>query len=263
MRQPRWARGAYALAPRFRAESTPIVTDANVECWRGTAEELLSPLHGLAFSGDQTSRQVITLTWADGQQNVLNDIRTALETLQAQDQRLGELLLLRGEGHLNDASLSWILVAKNQPLPGMTLRVQGANAALVRGAAEQAFHSMMIGYVDRMSGWRGLSWLFTVLAPILLASIAVSSTRASATVRLVVLFVAAVSGVVTFLMSAKAFHVKRGIEILSASVEGQTNRAQFWTTFVQHRLIRATGAVLGALAIGIIGNKLSELMPWP
>jgi len=53
------------------------------------------------------------LTWADGQQNILNDVRTAPETLQAQDQRFDEPLL-RGEGHLDDGWLSRIIVAKYQ-----------------------------------------------------------------------------------------------------------------------------------------------------
>lgn len=266
MRQPKWTRGAYATSPRLRdvKGANTVEAHANVESWRGTPEELLNCLQSLLSVGDGEGQQQITLTWCDGRQSYFDKVPTAVSALEADGMPLDDLILLRAEGQLDDKSLKWTFVAKNQPSPGVFLNLEGSATALVRGAAEQAFQDMMIGYVDRLGTWRAPVWLLTSLAPVLLASFAVSATGASSIVRLATFAAAILSATAVALVTSTQFQVTPGLTLVRTSeLRGTRRNRDLWQNLIARRWVRAIGASLWALGLGVLGNKLAGLLNWP
>jgi len=149
-------------------------------------------------------------------------------------------------------------------IPGVLIQVTGSDAAKTLGIAELAFQRMMIGYVDRMGGWRGLAWMSTAFSPVLLASLALSGTEAPTAVRLAVILAAALGAFASFHFSYPALLVSNPLDLIGTQ---PTRRVENWQArllnIYRYKYTRPTLAALGALILGIIGNKLAALIPFP
>jgi hypothetical protein len=201
------------------------------------------------------------LTWTDGTHHSFESLHDVQEKLENANHQ--QVLALRVDCASHDGAMEGALVA--QPLiPGVQLYVTGNDKSRVLGLSELVFQRMMIGYVDRMGGWRGLAWMLSAIAPVLLVSIAVSPGQASAGARVAVSAAALVGSLATFLVIGPYFQVSRGLDIVTYIPDSALRRmSALLPRFYRHRRTRTVLTVLGALAVGIAGNKLADLLPWP
>ncbi len=156
-----------------------------------------------------------------------------------------------------------VLVARKH-LPGLVLHIEDTDRERALGRTETVFRRMMIGYVDRMGGARGLAWMTSAIAPLLLIGIAVAPGDAPTTARAAVVAGALVAALAIFgasydrLLVSTPFDLRRELPLpgkrrLGARVKRFTDSP--WTL----RCLRA----LGALLIGAAGSKLAEALPFP
>ncbi|RGC70301.1 hypothetical protein C5N14_07745 [Micromonospora sp. MW-13] len=264
MREPKWTRGAYASAPALdRVQNTGVIgASAYVECWSGTVDELCSVLEQLSRNpmGSEDEAALACVSWTDGTSSAANELDSLRELLAPE--RLAEVLAVRISVR-TDSGTKATLVAR-QKLPGLVLRVEGNESAAVLGASELAFRRMMVGYVDRMGGLRALFWMLSGIAPMILVSWAVQQSDASVPARLGLLTVAILSGFSLFAFSGPRLQVNQALVLL---VRVPDNRMQQWRVLAKsvyaNKRTKAIAGVAGALILGVIGNKLSDLIPFP
>jgi hypothetical protein len=129
---------------------------------------------------------------------------------------------------------------------------------------EFVFQRMMIGYVDRMGGWRGLAWMLTAFTPILLVSLALSPGEGHAAARILITLLAAIAAFSMFRLSYSALLVSTPLELLERLHEPRGRRPRvLLTSFYRHRHTRRVLGVVGLLLIGAAGSKLAEFLPIP
>jgi hypothetical protein len=262
MREPRWSRGAYAQPPALKDTTGSTVTvTAAVECWRGTVDELCSPAIELANAlggGSTTQRAFITV--ASGVQQRRHSTAMLSEALN--DIELDNLLAVRFEVTSSGKDLSGVFIARGKR-PGLTVEVTGADRAKVMGATEIVFQRMMIGYVDRLGGWRSLALMAAFIAPLLLVGSAVSSDK-NALVRIGVILIAAFGPLASGVLVIDAISYSKPLVVLAELPPPRVRNARQQVSVIyHHRLTRQAIGVLVALAIGALGSKLANYLPFP
>ena len=261
VREPRWTGGSYAQSPALRQldGDGPWRGSASIECWRGTADELLEPIRTLGeLVGADAEHTVLSVALANGQTlmpSSFDDLHRVIT--DASD----EVLAVRAEMHGDEAR--GVLVAR-QHLPGLIVQVDDPDRERGLGRTETVFRRMMIGYVDRMGGARGLAWMGSAIAPLLLAGMAVAPGDAPVGARVAVIVGAAAAAAAIFVVSydrllvSQPLDVRRELPLSSQQCLGEGTKrflAHPWTS----RCLR----VLGALVIGAAGSKLAEILPFP
>lgn len=279
MREPKWSRGAYSVAPCLLDVGTEDTTDhpvptparasvrsvayAAIESWAGTREELLSVVSTLANEGppEDALRLTASLSGQDGRSSTaetLDELARLLVRAKSAD-----MLVLRVDLLSPDKTYGALVVATPET-PGLWIQVWGPEQSRSLGAAQLTFHRMMVGYVDRLGGWRGPAWMVSALAPLLLLVIGVSPGAANPWARAAVIVTALVSSVAVFLFMGSRLLVPGGFEILE---QEPTNRAsQLKRAFSGGRTrvwVRRLAPLAGSLVVGVIGSKIASLIPWP
>jgi hypothetical protein len=263
VREPKWTRAAYASAPSLKppAWAGESRASAHIECWSGTVDELNSVIEALGprDCADDNLEEA-RISWSDGTQTVLSDFDSIRNALPPE--RFADVLAIRFVAK-SASGVGATMVARRK-IPGLELCVEGSDAASVLGTGEILFQRMMAGYVDRMGGFRPLVWMLLALAPMILVSWAVERNATSATGRLVLVAIAVLSGLSLFALSGPKLLVDKPLALLEFAPKSRFDRwkASALSAY-RHRYAKATLAVLGALVVGIIGNKLSELIPFP
>lgn len=266
VRQARWYRGAYSSAPWLDEDGANGETQvgAYVECWKGTAEELCSVARELAMrllSPDLLHRasERMTVSWADGTHDDVASFASAVSVLTARS--FDEVLAVRFT--VSSVKATGVLVGRTK-LPGLSLKLSGQDVGHLLGVAELVFRRMMIGYVDRMGGRRGIGWMLSSLAPLLLAVLAVSPGNADLWARLGVLLVALGGSLATFVLGYRVLLYSEPF-LLVAHVQPRNIRQirSLVRSWVGRPYVRPALGVLSAIVIGILSNKLADLLPWP
>lgn len=279
MREPKWSSGAYSVVPRLletgRDNSTShlpralardpirLVAYAAVESWAGTREELLSVV--VVLVNQAPPGEALRMSAFIGTQNGRSSTAKTLDELTNLIARTesADLLVLRVDLQSPDEMYGATVVATPRT-PGLRIQVWGPEQSRSLGAAQLAFRRMMAGYVDRLGGWRAPTWMVSALAPLLLFGIGVSPGAANPWARAAVIIASLVSSVAVFLFSYRRLLVPGGFEILEQVPANRANRLKrAFSDPRAHRWIRRLVPLAAALAVGVIGNKLSDLIPWP
>jgi hypothetical protein len=264
MREPRWLRGAYTTPPGLvRMDADKVVGRGAIECWRGTVAELCHAAEVLvdAVASDGTARLAVSVTWASGTQDrprTLQGLRTALGKGD-----LSDLMVARLDVSSADKETSGTLLARRM-LPGLIVMVSSKDQSRTLGATELVFQRMMVGYVDRMGGWRGPVWMALATAPLLLTVLAITPGEGYAAAWTLLTLLAAVSGITIFQLSYRALLVSTPLVVLEQLPETRRRRSLLLLLSLYHH--RHTRRVLGGIAVllvGVAGNKLAELIPFP
>lgn len=208
----------------------------------------------------EPNAQLVLVSWSNGRQDAIcgfSALRDALE-----ERPLDDVLSIRLEA--SGDTTSGVLVARKK-IPGLMVQLEGGSESQILGAAELTFRRMMVGYVDRMGGWRSLAWMLTAFAPIVLASLAVSARDSNLLPRLAIMLPAGIGSLAAFSYSYKS--ILNGNPLMlyyelpeRASFRGAINRGQ---SVINRPLVRPILGALGALTLGIIGNKIADLLPYP
>jgi hypothetical protein len=155
-----------------------------------------------------------------------------------------------------------VLVARNK-IPGITVEVTGVDRAKVMGATEIAFQRMMIGYVDRLMGWRVLVTMLAGVAPMLLVTLTISSPK-NEIIRIAIILVAGLGSLAAFGFVYDAILYAKPFVILTDLP--QSTWQNVWrqvAVIYRHRVTRQIFALLVALAVGILGSKLANYITFP
>lgn len=164
-----------------------------------------------------------------------------------------------------DGSVEGTLLARAK-LPGLMLEVTGTNRAQVLGITELVFQQMMIGYVDRIGGWRLPTWMLTAYLPTILMITAANFVHVSSHPLLAVPFVILAIAVLilTLSLSYEALIVRKPLKIESVPIAQRRKRAASWIRATyRHPITRRVLAIVGGLIIGILGSALANVIPWP
>lgn len=263
-REPKWTSGAYSRSPVFEP-GTGIEAQAfaNIECWRGNVDELVDPVATLvrAVAGNSNAQIKATITWGDSTQDRVADVAALRERLNTYESPV--VLGIRVDTSSPDARLVGQIII-GAVIPGVRVKVQGLDRTEVLAVTEMVYRRMMIGYVDRLGGWRVSVWMAWSLAPILLVSIAISPGEASPVARAVVAVVALGSAFTAGLMSYSRLLIAVPLVLLPLEGTARATRAsarlaQWW----HNRWIRIGFVTAWTLAVGVMGNKIAGLLPWP
>ncbi|MFG1606979.1 hypothetical protein [Actinoplanes sp. NPDC049265] len=263
MREPKWTRAAYAAAPAFRKSkdgSSKVV--ATVDCWRGTVEELCSIVESLLSRPPKLRPDTVhaRILWIDGTNSDLVGLKQVEELLKPQ--RLQDVLAIRFDSAMDDAGL--VSLVARQRIPGLVLQVEGNDPAFALGAAELAFRRMMAGYVDRMGGLRALTWMLFGLTPMILVSWAVGRSDIGTTTRLLLFGVAVISGFSMFRFSGPRLLVGRPLVLLERIPDSRSQELKSHAVSLYSRTyVKVAAGVAGSLFLGVLGNKLADLIPFP
>jgi len=195
VREPRWTRGAYSQPPHLVDEGPGRTTAAaSIESWRGTPEELLAVVRSLEGAAPGAQAIAASLTWSDGRSERATSLDDVTELVLGLRDDRAAILRVEVDG---DGARGAVLVASRFE-PGLAVEILDSDAGRALGNAELAFRRMMVGYVDRMGGVRGLAWMLAAIAPLMLVGIALAPGSASGWARALVLLLGVLSSVVSF-----------------------------------------------------------------
>lgn len=267
LRAPKWDGGAYARGPHIVAvrNQEPHVPSegavAYIESWLGTIEEFLSVVTSLAASSPSGTPQVRSqIGFTDARSVTVS----SLDELQSSLSREGaaSILTIRVEiTEPHDAYFAAVILAPGAH--GLRVEVLGRDRARSLGAAQVAFERMMIGYVDRMGGWRGLAWMVSALAPLLLFSLGISLVRSNVWVPILFLSVGLVSSFAVFTTMYSVLLFPSGATVVEHLRESaRVRHARTLRGLMFHTWTRRVLSWCGALLIGVLGSKLADLLPW-
>lgn len=261
IRVPKWTRAAYSNPPFVRKiDEFRFVAEGSIECWRGTPHELLSVADIL--TAQRTVRTIqASITWIDGTAFRAESVEEVREKLGSQN--LNRVLAIRVEAKSSDDTVNTSLVARNK-IPGVIVRVESTDESQALGAAELAFRKLMLGYVDRMGSFRAPTWMLTALTPMLVFSLLISGKIDNGTIRAAAAALVAATSIATFAATYRLLIFSKGFELVD-----QIPRSKMAGLLASIRNIyrsRWTKPILAglmAIILGIIGNKLSDLIPFP
>lgn len=264
MREPKWTRGAYSLPPLLGQDEelrVPVAT-CNVECWKGTADELFAIAEALQRAVGPLATLSATLTSSTGRSQhgeTEPDVQRLIEVLTSD-----EALVLRVEAAGTDDRRG-VLVAR-RTVPGVAAELCDTDSARALGNAELIYRKMMVGYVDRMGGSRGLLWVTSAFAPILLMSLAFAPTSSAPLWgRIVFAVTAVVASLGTFAFAQAPLTYSNPLVVLTEL--RNPRQVRHWANFVRQQfarpVVKRTLTVLGALAISAIGSRLARYLPFP
>jgi hypothetical protein len=203
----------------------------------------------------------VQIGWADGLHQTLESEDDLAATLV--DKSLDDVLSLRMQVRAGDDTMAGVLVAR-QKIPGVLVEVVGPDPARVLGATELIFQRLMIGYVDRMGGLRGLWWQLIALAPIFLVGLVLNESGLPRPLRLAMVITAAVGGFVAFYYSQTLLLFSVPFVLLT---EPPVRFTRKWLvrliSIYRHRYTKPALAILGSLLLGIVGNKIADAIPFP
>jgi hypothetical protein len=234
---------------------------AAIECWRGTPDELLSPvsqLHEVLKAHDSPTQIQATVTWLDG--SSIN--RRSLEGVQGAigSQLPGRLQSLRVE--IKSASTSSVFLVKRQ-IPGLSFEVRSSTPGQALGLAESVYARMMIGYVDRFGGWRGAAWIAASLTPLVLVSFASSATQVGTTPRLLLAGLGAFSTITLFLLGSRLWILDRPLDVIPGISLTLPERLKLsLSRFRQRKYVVVALLFLLQIVYNVLGSAIADLLPW-
>lgn len=260
-RRPKWTRAVHTQPPILCTtdDGQLVVGSANIQCWRGTVNELHIATAELVQSISSThTNQNVEITWADGSQQVGPNDDWLCKELKARP--ASDLLSARLSVNSEDEKTKGNLVIRAK-IPALEVEVTGSDRAKILGATEMAFQQMMIGYVDRIGGWRLPAWMLTALMPTIIV-IAIAGHISSMLVKIPLFALILIASIVTMGLSYEALLVRRPLKIESKPIplRGQTTLNGVKAIY-RHPITHRIAAIIGALIIGIAGSKLANLIP--
>lgn len=253
MREPKWSSGVYAGTPRVTSSGDVYEGHAHIECWRGTPDEFLAVLRALVPESC-SDRVLVEIEWTDGTKSRSRGMAAFEAELRAVPTTRGistrfDLRRMSGE--------AWLLA--RQAIPGLSIRVRGSDQEAVAVATQAAFARAMIGYVDRLGGWRapGVAvWTVGVpgVAMLLLPKPQSTWAQIAGTALLVGWLVLSLSVVWPRMLAARAFGLVRTIErantlqVAREIASRSRRRARAWVL----------GSVTGVILVGLLVNGLYD-----
>lgn len=155
-----------------------FVATAAIECWKGTPAEFLSVVKLLDASvADRFRAWVTRIDGTNAEFGRPDDLQKALKT-----ESLSGILAVRVELATQDEATTVVLVARNK-IPGVLVRVESVDYPRSLGLAEVAYRQSMIGYVDRLGGYRGPLLMLSTAGPLIALSFLIGAGIANAFVR--------------------------------------------------------------------------------
>ncbi|MEV4248744.1 hypothetical protein AB0J63_35680 [Streptosporangium canum] len=170
---------------------------------------------------------------------------------------------LRLEVASKGCNISGTLLAR-QKIDGMRVYMNGRDQAKVLGVTQLVFQKMMIGYVDRMGGWRAPIWMGIAILPMLLVSTFINNNVANSLARSLLVGATALSALVIFWLSYKVL-LRLEAFVLMRTLPPRRGNAMIAWIVTKYRIpaIKWIAGLIGIVLVSIISNKISDLIPWP
>ncbi|MEV6868581.1 hypothetical protein AB0M44_47370 [Streptosporangium subroseum] len=263
---PKWDSAAYTQNPEIRSSQSPtgnVVATAAIECWKGTVEELVLVAETLfeVVGSEGIVIQRIWICWSDGTHEQAKDLIILAERLSSRP--ASALLSARIEVLSKSLKISGVLVARYK-ISALSVEINGKSRASVLGATQLIFHKMMIGYVDRMGGWRAPVWMLTAFVPMLLLGTSINEEKTGTLGGFLLVVAIAVGSLTTFKVTYPALLVSKPLELLKELPERHGHIFLKWAVEkYSNPTIKWIVGLMGVMLVGIISNKLSDLIRWP
>ena len=254
------------MPPQIAVQGSSIVGRANIECWRGTPDELASVVSALAADTEAASVSA-EIVWRDG-------TRSRVRGPADLKRQLSEVPRLRSmcvEVRAADSAEYLARLRTLETVPGLTIEVYGSMRERVAAAVLAGFNRAMIGYVDRLASWR-----IALLAATTMVVPAVTSILLPANRNPWMLLVSVVATIgwlaLAWLKLWPLFMVSRGCELVSEIDRRGRVRHHPRPRAERRRRVRLwlIGTVTGSIVLALLGNAtfaailalLAQLIAW-
>ncbi|WP_459804192.1 hypothetical protein [Herbidospora sp. RD11066] len=236
---------------------------AGIECWKGTLDELMVAIRSLpqAIGVEQISIVRAWISWTSGQQEVISNIDSLNQRLEGAT--LEEIFSLRVEVASSPQGISGLVVAR-QRIPGLLVNVNGNDQAKVLGVTQLVFQEMMIGYVDRMGGWRAPIWILLSLAPMMLVSFFIQENAENNVSRSFLVIASAASAIMILGLGYRMLQHSIAFTLVQVLPRKRGSALLEWA-IKKYRIpaIKWLAGLVGVILVGIATNKIADWIPWP
>lgn len=261
-----YALGAYSTSPQIRKVADGVYSaDGSVQAWRGSTEDLCrvtdDAVAALAerAAGEPSITATISL-WL-GQSRTfatLAEFRAAAAELD--DDQISAIRIDVAEG-----PLSGTLVARRR-MPGVLVSAQGPDRIEVDGLARLMFAQAMQGYVDRYGGvWRPFAAIAVTLVPVALA-LRIGTSLAEEWPAWATALFAAAALAVCFVVMVNSWQwtlVRTPLDLIPNDAPERRDIRARVGAFLGHPRVARVLALAGVIVIGIVTNKISDVIHWP
>lgn len=270
---------AYSREPRTkRSDKWGFVSKSNIETWRGNPRDIgqvcadaledlkeLRDSSQLAFDLTTGGRGFLfeaLITSTTGKQRKCSSPREFDSVISQSDWEKINTIRVEVGGATKKVKLS---VIARRRIPGVVIVSHGSSELLVQGIAEFIHGRLMEGYVDRLESWRGIA-AFSM--PLILIPLAVvfSDIAAGLAKYLQIVFLLFIVGATIPLIAVgiRVFQVKVPVEFSDAKKLSMTGGLIGGVKrFLQDKWVLRVLYLAGAILIGVVSSKLSELIPFP
>lgn len=260
--------GAYSKTPRVReAANGEYVAEGEIDSWRGSLEDLRRAGEAGfdALSEERTDPVTVTVSCTDSrghhrQYESLDSFVTSAEQL-AHDELNSVRIEIRQEG---SGASGWIVARRL--VPGVLISASGRSRIEVDGLARLLFSRLMPGYIDRYAGsWRWMAAAAITMVPAAL-TYAIAADRWDHWPHVLVVLFAIAGTLATLWVMTHSWQwtlYRTPLEFVPDEAPLKPDRRGQVERFLRKSWATKAIALLGLLLVGIVTNKLSDLIPWP
>ncbi len=259
--------GAYSTPPRTeRQEDGTYVAQGSIQSWRGSLEDLARAADdattALSEEAEGTATLRISITDWQGRQHEYDSSQSLVTA--APETNAEQLTTARVE--LSGAGGTHGTVVARRTMPGVVISVVGRSRIQVDGLARLLFRGLMRGYVDRYGGiWRPTAAFATTLVPAAL-TFGVFTERDGHWPDWArgVLLLAGLT--LTFAVMVNSWQwtlVRTPLEFVPDDAQSEEDLRRRITAVLRRPRVAKAVALVGVIAVGILSNKLSDVIPWP
>lgn len=269
----RYGSGAYGQRRSLRkAGGGGFSTQADIRAWRGSIQDVARTAEEAAGAIEESSgtapHQRVALTFSDGTQQhyaSLSDFESA--ALEAPPHRLTAVRIgPADEAPAGDEPPITATVVLRKEFPAVLMSVTGRDRIRVEGLGSLTFQSLMRGYVDDLpTFWRPIVAFSSPLVPFLLVSQTLGDEIEGLSVglRALVLIPVGVFSIWLLVKSLGWVSWKIPLEFVPDSAISSPSLTERARDLRANRWVVRGVTLAGVVTIGVITNKLSDLVPWP
>jgi hypothetical protein len=260
--------GAYSTAPNTEETSDGrYEAKGDIECWRGSVGDLSRAAQEVVESLAENTTDPATVSVSCTDSTGRHRRYDSLEEFGASASQVpdDDLSTLRIEIRKDATDTAGAIVAR-RVMPGVLIHASGRNRIEVDGFARLLFRRLMPGYIDRYGGmWRWLTAVAITLVPAALFY-GIAADRWDNWPHALSILVGIIGVPVTFWVMVHSWQwtlYRTPVEFVPDEAPPGADWRGSIENFFRRSWVAKALALVGILALGVITNKISELIPWP
>jgi hypothetical protein len=259
-------RGAYSTTPTTQeGPDGTYVAEGSIQSWRGSVQDLVRAAEdGVdALREDSEERPSVRASLTDwhGEHRPYETLEAfERDAAQMPDDQINVMRI-----DIGDQDGTTVAIVARRTIPGIKVSARGTRRVRVDGVVRLVFSQLMRGYIDRGGGIRPILWLAVATVPMAL-TFGIASERDDNWSDWVQVPFVIVGIAITFAGLAWAIGwiaVKTPLEFVPDDAPSREDVHVRVLGLFRFPWVTRILALLGVVAIGVITNKISDVIPWP